>query len=164
MLQLRQIFVRSSGKSLQIRKGLRSSSKRGLMRNLNLQRGGRSRRRRGALTVEFALTAPLAFFLFFSALEFGRMNMVRHSMENAAYEGVRRGLVPNTTDAEVRAAANSVLSVVAVKNPNVQVTNADDEITVTITANFNDQGWFAPIIFYNKTLSSVLTMSKDKTG
>jgi len=116
------------------------------------------------VTVEFALTAPLAFFLFFSALEFGRMNMVRHSMENAAYEGVRRGLVPNTTDAEVRAATQSVLDVVAVKNPSIQVTSRVDEITVTISANFNDQGWFAPLIFYDKTLSSTLTMSKDKTG
>jgi Flp pilus assembly protein TadG len=130
----------------------------------SIQRNRRSRRRRGALTVEFALTAPLAFFLFFSALEFGRMNMVRHSMENAAYEGVRRGLVPNTTDAEVITATRSVLDVVSVKNPSIQVNNAAEEVSVTVTANFNDQGWFAPIIFYNKTLSSTLTMSKDKTG
>ncbi|HRX80435.1 MAG TPA: TadE/TadG family type IV pilus assembly protein [Pirellulaceae bacterium] len=114
--------------------------------------------------MEFALTAPLAFFLFFSALEFGRMNMVRHSMENAAYEGVRRGLVPNTTDAEVQAAAQSVLDVVSVKKPTIRVSNAPDEVTVTVSANFNDQGWFAPLIFYNKALSSTLTMSKDKTG
>jgi len=92
------------------------------------------------------------------------MNMVRHSMENAAYEGVRRGLVPNTTDAEVITATRSVLDVVSVKNPSIQVNNAAEEVSVTVTANFNDQGWFAPIIFYNKTLSSTLTMSKDKTG
>jgi Flp pilus assembly protein TadG len=134
------------------------------MVHASVQRNRRSRRRRGALTVEFALTAPLAFFLFFSALEFGRVNMVRHSMENAAYEGVRRGLVPNTTDTEVITATRSVLDVVSVKNPSIQVNNAAEEVTVTVTANFNDQGWFAPIIFYNKTLSSTLTMSKDKTG
>lgn len=131
---------------------------------MSQSRTRKGRKRRGALTVEFALTAPLAFFLFFSALEFGRMNMIRHSMENAAYEGVRRGLVPNTTDGEVSAAAKSVLDVVSVKNPNIQVVNRADEISVTIRANFNDQGWFAPIIFYNKTLSSTLTMSKDKGG
>lgn len=85
-------------------------------------------------------------------------------MENAAYEGVRRGLVPNTTDAEVITATRSVLDVVSVKNPSIQVNNAAEEVSVTVTANFNDQGWFAPIIFYNKTLSSTLTMSKDKTG
>ncbi len=90
--------------------------------------------------------------------------MVRHSMENAAYEGVRRGLVPNTTDAEVITATRSVLDVVSVKNPSIQVNNAAEEVSVTVTANFNDQGWFAPIIFYNKKLSSTLTMSKDKTG
>ena len=66
-------------------------------------------------------------------------------------------------DGEVQAAAQSVLEAVAVKNPTVHVDNAADEITVTISANFNDQGWFAPIIFYDKTLSSTLTMSKDKS-
>lgn len=90
------------------------------------------------------------------------MNMVRHSMENAAYEGVRRGLVPNTTDAEVRTATLSVLDAVAVKKPTIQVASAADEISVTVRANFNDQGWFAPIIFYNRTLSTTLTMSKDR--
>ncbi|MBC8355547.1 MAG: pilus assembly protein [Planctomycetes bacterium] len=134
------------------------------MSSLSRQRTRSGRKRRGALTVEFALTVPLAFFLFFSALEFGRMNMVRHSMENAAYEAVRRGLVPNTTDAEVRAAAKTVLDIVSVKNPKIQVANAADEISVTIRANFNDQGWFTPLIFYNKTLSSTLVMSKDKSG
>jgi Flp pilus assembly protein TadG len=132
------------------------------MAEASLQRTRRSRRRRGALTVELAITAPLAFFLFFAALEFGRMNMVRHSMENAAYEAVRRGLVPNTTKAEVRATARTVLDVVSVKKPRIEVADRTDEITVTIRANFNDQGWFAPIIFYNKTLTSTLTMSKDK--
>ncbi len=120
------------------------------------------RKRRGALTVEFALTAPLAFFLFFSALEFGRMNMVRHSLENAAYEGVRRGLVPNTSDAEIRTATQTVLDAVAVKKPKIEVANAADEVSVTVRANFNDQGWFAPLIFYGKTLTSTLTISKDK--
>ena len=134
------------------------------MTKLLAQRTRRSRKQKGTVTVEFALTAPLAFFLFFSALEFGRMNMVRHSMENAAYEAVRHGFVPNTTDAEVRTAARSVLDAVSVKNPRIQVVNATDEISVTISADFNDQGWFAPIIFYNKTLSTTLTMSKDKSG
>lgn len=90
--------------------------------------------------------------------------MVRHSMENAAYEGVRRGLVPNTTASEVRAATQSVLDVVSVKKPTIRVIDATDEVTVTVSANFNDQGWFAPIIFHGKTLSSTLTMSKDKSG
>ncbi|HUG68448.1 MAG TPA: TadE/TadG family type IV pilus assembly protein [Pirellulaceae bacterium] len=132
------------------------------MATASIRRTRRGERRRGALTVEFALTAPLAFFLFFSALEFGRVNMVRHSMENAAYEAVRRGLVPNTSKAEVRAAAQSVLDVVAVRKAKIQVKDGPEEITVTIRANFNDQGWFAPLIFRNKTLSSTLTMSKDK--
>src|SRR3990167_3964557 len=139
MLRPRPICATSSGKSSPTRKASLSSNSSGaVMPDTCSQKTRKSRSRRGAVTVEFALTAPLAFFLFFSALEFGRMNMVRHSMENAAYEGVRRGLVPNTTDAEVQAAAQSVLEAVAVKNPTVHVDNAADEITVTISANFND--------------------------
>ena len=52
----------------------------------------RSRARRGAAAVEFAVAAPLLFLFFFSALEFGRMHMVRHTIQNASYEAARRGV------------------------------------------------------------------------
>jgi Flp pilus assembly protein TadG len=110
------------------------------------------------------MTAPVAFLIFFTALEFGRVNMIRHSMENATYEGARRGLVPGTSEAEIRQATKSVLDAVSVINPRIRISNRTDDITVSVEADFNEQGWFAPIFFYNKTLATTLTLTKDETG
>ena len=45
--------------------------------------------RRGAAAVEFAMTVPILFMLLFAALELGRMNMIRQTANNAAYEAAR---------------------------------------------------------------------------
>ena len=57
--------------------------------------------RRGAAAVEFAMTAGLAFFFFFAALEFCRVSMMRHTVQNALYEGARIGIVPGATASDV---------------------------------------------------------------
>ena len=132
------------------------------MNTLHRRQGRCLKIRRGQVAVEFALTAPLAFLIFFTAIEFGRMNMVRHSMENAAYEGARRGLVAGATESQIRAAATTVLDAVSVQRPKIRITNTTDQVTVRIDAKFDDQGWFAPIFFHNKTLSTTLSMTKDR--
>ena len=57
--------------------------------------------RPGAVLVEMAITSSLAFLFFFAALEFCRVAMIRHTVENALYEGARTGIVPGATTAEV---------------------------------------------------------------
>lgn len=121
-----------------------------------------TRSRRGAVAVEFALTAPIAFLLFFAALEFGRVNMIRHSMENAAYEGARRGLALGATERQIRQAANTVLDAVAIRRADVDVDNDDTHVTVSITANLDDQSWVAPLYFAGRNLSTTLTITKDE--
>ena len=53
--------------------------------------------RRGAVTVEFSLVAAVAFLLIFASIEFARINVIRHTADNAAYEAARRTIVPNAT-------------------------------------------------------------------
>ena len=48
--------------------------------------------RRGAVTVEFAITCGLAFFFFFAAFEFSRVAMIRATMDNAVCEAGRVGV------------------------------------------------------------------------
>ncbi len=67
----------------------------------------RNARRSGASAVEFALCAPLLFLLVFAAWEFSRANMILNTMENAAYEGCRRGIVPGASANDVRASAQA---------------------------------------------------------
>ena len=41
-------------------------------------------RRCGAVLVEFAVCAPIIFVVIFASFEFCRVNMIRHTMDNAA--------------------------------------------------------------------------------
>jgi Flp pilus assembly protein TadG len=59
--------------------------------------------RRGATAVEFALTAPIFFVFLLSAFEFGWLNVIRHTADNAAYEAARAAIVPGATVADARA-------------------------------------------------------------
>lgn len=118
------------------------------------------RRRRGAQTVEFAIAAPVLFFFVMASVEFGRMNMVRHSLDNAVYEGVRRGLVVNSTSANVTSTVTSILTAAAVRNPTVTSTITEDDVTVTATVNMNDNSWMTPVFFKNRTLTSTLKLNR----
>ena len=50
----------------------------------------RHSRRRGALTVEFAIVAPLIFLLFLGGLELTALNFARQTLGNASYEAARK--------------------------------------------------------------------------
>ena len=65
------------------------------------QRRLTARKRTGATTVEFAITVPILFSLLFTAFEFSRMNVIRQTAVNAAYEGARRGIVPGASETDV---------------------------------------------------------------
>jgi len=118
-------------------------------------------RRRGAATVEFALTVPLVFLFFFASIEFGRVYMIRQTLQNSAYEAARLGLVPGTSDETIRKAANSMMGAVSVKKPRVSVVQDDQTVTVSVSVDVNDQSWLAPVFFNGKQLNSTLTLNKD---
>lgn len=119
------------------------------------------KRRRGAATVEFALTVPLVFLFFFASIEFGRVYMIRQTLQNAAYEAARLGLVPETSNKTIRKAAKSMMGAVSVKKPRVAVAQDDETVTVTVSVNVNDHSWIAPVFFKDKRLTSSLTLNKD---
>ena len=58
--------------------------------------------RRGATTVEFAMTAPVLFLFLFAAMEFSRYNMVSQTATNAAFEGARQCIVPGAAPPTAR--------------------------------------------------------------
>ena len=89
-------------------------------------RVGRFPGRRGAAAVEFAVTAPILFMLLFGALELGRMNMIRQTANNAAYEAARTCIVPGATNAEGVAAAKAVLASIGVTCPDPVITPGTD--------------------------------------
>lgn len=118
--------------------------------------------------MEFAIVAPLAFLIVFGSVEFARLNMLLNSMENAAYEAARRGIVPGATAANAEDAANQILQAVGAVNANVTVTpsvftNTTPEITVSIGIPLNDNAWISQHFTENRVLSRTCTLTRETT-
>ncbi len=138
---------------------------------MNMRRNLCSPRRRpnrsAAVVVEFAICAPLLFLFFFASLEFSRVNMIRQSVENAVYEGARRGIVPGATATNCRDSAQAVLNSISTTGATITVTPSvitDDttEVTVSIVVPVNNNSWVFPVFFADKTISSDMTLRRER--
>ncbi len=139
-----------------------------LVRQLQARSGrnypaGSSRRRRGAVTVETAVTIGIAILFFFASMEFCRVGMIRHTVQNALYEGARTGTLPGATSQEVIQRCNQILATIALRNATVTVnptniTSSTKNVTVSIRVPVV-QNLFSPAIFFqNKIIDDSLTM------
>jgi Flp pilus assembly protein TadG len=138
-------------------------------RPANIRRRPQTRRRgrSGAVVVEFAICVPILFLFFFAALEFSRVNMIRQTIENATYEGSRRGIVPGATANDCRNAAQLVLNTVSTNDATITVvpsviTPDTSKVTVTISVPVDSNSWITPLFFENKTLTNSMTMRRER--
>jgi Flp pilus assembly protein TadG len=126
-----------------------------------------SRRRRGAAAVEFAIVATVFFLLLIAAFDFGRLNVVRHTADNAAYEAARCAMVPGATAADATDKANEILAIVGARAATVTVDPATlgpdvDQITVTVDVPMNQNGWIAPRFSRDKTIRASSTLRTER--
>jgi Flp pilus assembly protein TadG len=117
--------------------------------------------------VEFALTAPIFFTFLLAAFEFGWLNVIRHTADNAAYEAARTAMVPGATAAEARDKANAILNIVGARAATVTVNPATlsadtDEVTVLVDIPLNSNGLIVPRFTKNKTLRSSSTLRTER--
>jgi Flp pilus assembly protein TadG len=101
------------------------------------------------------------FLLIIAGLEFGRMHMLRHTLNNAVYEGARRALVPKVQDSEVQSVVQQLLKAVAARNPRVTIQRANGAVTVSVELVAREQGWMVPWFFRNRTLRSSVTLQEE---
>jgi Flp pilus assembly protein TadG len=137
------------------------------MNTTQSQRRFTKRERRGVAVVEFALTAPIFFLFVLAAFEFGWMNVLRHTADNAAYEGARAAMVPGATAAEATAKANSILGVVRARNAKVTVTPSvitpsTTEITVDVDVPMGSNSLVLPRFTSKTTLHSESTLRTER--
>jgi Flp pilus assembly protein TadG len=123
--------------------------------------------RRGATTVEFALTAPIFFLFLLAAFEFGWMNVIRHTADNAAYEAARTIIVPGATATEARNKANSLLNIVGARGATVTVTPSTvttetEAVTVAIDVPMSSHGLIVPRFTKNSTVHSESTLRTER--
>lgn len=131
------------------------------------QKRKRSRSRRGVTTVEFAICCPILFLFTFASLEFSRVNMIRQTVENAVYEGARRGIVPGATAADVINSTQLVLNTVSTQGAQItvdptEITEDTSEVTVTVDVPINNNCWVAPLFFVDKHVASTLMMRRER--
>jgi len=124
--------------------------------------------RNGAAMVEFAIVAPLLFFLFFASMEFCRVAMIRHTADNAVYEGCRVGIIPGATHAEVQAETQLILNSLALTNVGISVTPAvidkdTDEVTVRVVVPLDDNSFVPNQFVAGRSVTRELTLRREGT-
>ena len=125
-------------------------------------------RRRGAASVELAVTAPLLVLLILGMIEAGRGMMVQQILGDLAREGARKAAVKSMTDTEIEtyveglAADLSLPAVDAQCSVDPSTASSGDAITVTAKVTYNDISWLPKNRFFSDiTLQSATVMSKD---
>ncbi len=126
----------------------------------------RRKKRRGTALVEFAIVAPLLFFFFFAAFEFCRVAMIRHTVDNAVYEGCRDAIIPGGTAANAQGKAQDILGTLGLSVESVVVTPAviDDnttDVTVTVTVDLDSNTFVPPQFTAGKKIVRSLTMQRE---
>lgn len=132
-----------------------------------LERRGTRKPRRGAVTVEFAIVAPIFFLLLMAAFEFGWMNVIRHTADNAAYEAARAAMVPGATSADATAKAKTLLNIVGARGAKITITpavitTATKEVTVSIDVPMSGNGLITPKFTKKQTLHSKSTLRTER--
>jgi Flp pilus assembly protein TadG len=125
------------------------------------------RHRRGAAAVEFAVTAPIFFLFLLASFEFGWMNVLRHTADNAAYEAARAAMVPGATAADATAKANSILKIVRARNATVTVTPAvittsTKSVTVDVDVPMSSNALVLPRFTSKTVLHSESTLRTER--
>lgn len=126
-----------------------------------------STRRDGATTVELALTLPIFLMFLMGAFEFGWLNVIRHTADNAAYEAARHAMVPGATAAEAIAKAELLLRVVGTRDARIivapeTITKDAEAVTVTIEVPVDRNALVLPKFARGRVLRSSSTHRTER--
>jgi Flp pilus assembly protein TadG len=128
---------------------------------------GKKLKRNGATVVEFALVVPIFFLLMVASFEFSRINVIRHTADNAAYEAARHAMVPGATATEAVARANSILRTIGTRGARVTINPTAlgpevDTISVRVDVPLNQNGWIVPRFSGGRTITAQSTLRTER--
>ena len=127
-------------------------------------------RRTGAAAVELALVTPIFFTLVFAQLETACLGMSTQVLTMAAREGARVAVINNSTQSDVQAQVNRVLSGAGITVSTVTPTPSNwstapggTPITVSLSVPYSQVSWFStPLFFGSSILTASATMSSER--
>ncbi|WP_203329086.1 TadE family protein [Candidatus Laterigemmans baculatus] len=112
--------------------------------------------------VEFAVVAPVILLLFLSAIEVTRLNFLRHTAANAAYEAARHAIIPGSTASDADAAALQLLAAVqADRGVEIDVEQTLERVSVTVTIPVNLNSWGVSRFTSGYTIVQSCTLSRE---
>ena len=105
--------------------------------------------------------------LMLASFEFSRLNVIRHTADNAAYEAARHAMVPGATASEAVARANSILRTVGTRGARVTISPTVlgpgvDSVNVRVEVPMNQNGWVVPRFTSGKTLTAQSTLRTER--
>jgi Flp pilus assembly protein TadG len=134
--------------------------------------GSRPCKRRGAVTVELAVVAPIVFVVILGIFEIGRGLMVIHLLNNAAQAGCRAGIIEGQSTANIKTMVTNTLTSTGIKGDTVTVQVNDgstdassalagDEITVKVSVPVSSVTWLPFTQFLTGSLQGQYTMRRE---
>lgn len=128
------------------------------------------RNRRGATAVEFAVIAPIFFLVIFGGIEFASVHITQCAMENAAFEGARRGIVPGAKASTCKAAAEALMDGAGLNEFSVTVNPATitpltESVRVSVSVPMTAENKFGLSAFLNDTtLVKTIELPRQDSG
>lgn len=128
----------------------------------------RAASRRGAAAVEFGMAASLLFLFMFAAIEFARLNLMKHAIEHASYLAARRGMITGARATDVVDVAQAHLDALDVEGAAIMVnpTRITDEtslIEVTIEVPMAGNSWISPL-YFGDTITAQTRMLTERAA
>jgi Flp pilus assembly protein TadG len=118
--------------------------------------------RRGVLTVEFAIVAPLIFLLFLGGLELTALNFARQTAGNASYEAARKLIIPGGTVAQAQAEGVRQMSIVGLgTGASCTVVNAATSATATVSVPATNVSWGLMRFCAGYNITQTCTLTKE---
>lgn len=131
-------------------------------------RGPGENRRRGAALVEFAVVVPVLILFLLAFFELANALMIDSVVENAAYEGARRGIIPGARVADVHEAADGIAKISSLRSVDIRVEPAPirldtSEITVIVRAPLNKNGLIIGSFLGDRVLERQVSMIRESS-
>jgi Flp pilus assembly protein TadG len=128
------------------------------------------RTRFGGVAVEFAMVAPIFFLVLFGGVEFASIHVTQCAIENAAFEGVRHGIIPGATAEGCRQQAEAILDATRINVYQVTVEPSfidatTNEISVTVSVPMTPENKFGLSAFLRGgDLTKTITLPREDRG
>lgn len=130
--------------------------------------------RRGTISVEMAMVAPVIFVLVFGSVEFARMMMIRQALTNAARDGCRNACLITTLNSD--SADDAVRSTLRAVITNAEESNAirinidpvftsapesGTTISTSVEVDCADVSWLPPFFTSNAKIRGTASMRRE---